>query len=198
MKRILFFAAAFAAAPLGAQVPFGLTAGMSVAALAKEITMIPIPSSPYFYAARTAPAPNAEFTTYLYLITPKYGLCQVMATSEAFASDAAGVTTRDHFSRMEAALGLKYGNDHKTDTAQMGSMWATTPELWMMGLAKRERQLIAVWSREHLSTLPAPIQGIILMAQAPTPDTATLVLQYRFSHMTECQAEADSAKNATL
>jgi len=178
--------------------PFGLRFGMTAATLRKSVTLYGAATAPFYFTSDSAPKPNAEFTEYLYVITPKYGLCSVMATSDPVATDAGGEVLRRRFDELASALRAKYGKGVLTDELEDGSIW-TDPGDWMEGLYHKERTLEMRWSDTLPGArLPAGLHTIILFAKATSVSDGSVGLVYASSSVDSCMAEADSARNASL
>ncbi|MBI0447015.1 hypothetical protein D9600_13890, partial [Deinococcus sp. DB0503] len=96
IMRLLFLLPALFLPSVAAQT-FGLQSGMKLEALQKLPGFRKL-SSDFTYAITTPPTPNAQFETYMLLVTPKAGLCKVLALGKTNRADSYGDTLRNQFS----------------------------------------------------------------------------------------------------
>jgi hypothetical protein len=174
---------------------FGLEPGASLAEIRKNVTLKQV--EPYVYSASILPNGNAAFEDYRLLITPKQGLCKIVAWTPAITSSSFGDSVEAKFDDLFEALTSKYGNSKKYDFLRSGSIWDDSED-WMMGLAKGDRSLAAYWDEEEHSTLPNELIGIELEAKGINSESALISLTYELNNFSECRTWVKSQQNSSL
>ena len=183
--------------------PFGLQKGLTVEQLASATKgwKLITPSSPGYYAFDGAPVNYPGVTEYLAVVTPKMGLCKVMATFSLRNVSAYGDEVKSLVSQLTDALTQKYGNPtSKYDYLKAGSIW-NKPNDWYMGLYKKERVLSNFWlpeSKPNSSPLPNALTSISVKASANGSNRADVDLSYEFNNFSECLESLRRADNAAL
>ncbi|WP_272976777.1 hypothetical protein [Deinococcus geothermalis] len=184
--RLLFLLPALFLPSVAAQT-FGLQSGMKLEALQKLPGFRKL-SSDFTYAITTPPTPNAQFETYMLLVTPKAGLCKVLALGKTNRADSYGDTLRNQFSTFEQLLTNKYGPAEKFDFLKANSLW-DEPRDFAMALRMNERYLSAYWTREKLPSLPTDIQAIALEGNALNSTDTYITVGYELRNFAACQQE---------
>jgi len=165
--------------PVGASASaFGFKAGMTkdqiVAALGKG-ALADVDGD--LYAFSTAPSPHPDFETYTCIISPEKGLLKVVANGKTIDTNDFGAGVRDQFDKVAAALTDAYGQGSLFDHLEEGSIW-NEPQDWMMGLLKKDRELVEYWT--HLPERGDHISAIAIETVALARDKAYLVVSYEF------------------
>ena len=201
--------------------PFGLSQGLSLEDVAKLGQFVP-GEGIYTYAAKTVTNGQPDFDTYSILLTPKQGLCSVVAVSKDIYSNALGHQLKRKFYELTSALSHKYGYpQYSFDLSRtfdfsknygfwnLDGMWIED-NAWMDGLLNRSRTLDATWeetnritvSEESIPTpnliLPDSLVRIRLNALARSASRGYMRLEYRFSNYAACVAAVDLKKNSNL
>lgn len=174
---------------------FGLEQGASLEQLRGLITLKEV--TPFVYSTSKVPNGHVAFDDYRLLVTPKQGLCKIVAWTPSISSSAYGDGIKTKFSTLFDALTSKYGNSKKFDFLRSGSIW-DEPRDWMMGLAKGDRTLNAYWDAEEKSALPEDIQSITLQAAAVSSDIGIVSLTYEFKNFGDCSAWIKEQQNSSL
>lgn len=196
MKHIFmlaFLVALLPAAAFAAQ--FGLSQGESLADISKVATLKKM--KPFVYSTPSLPDGNDSFNDYRLIITPDQGLCKVIAWTPDIESSVYGDAIKDKFAALYDALDKKYGMSKKLDALRPGSIW-DDPQDWMMGLAKNERFLMAIWSSESGASLPPDVEAIGLEAHGTSSSKALISLSYEFTNFDSCEAAIKAAENSSL
>lgn len=137
------------------------------------------------------------FNDYRLIITPTSGLCKIIAWTQDIESSAYGDAVKDKFAALYDALNTKYGKSKKLDALRPGSIW-DDPRDWMMGLAKNERFLIAIWATESGASLPPDVKAIALNTHGVSSNDALISLEYEFANFKSCETEIKAAENSSL
>lgn len=145
----------------------------------------------------TPPLANSSFSEYIALLSPKEGVCKVIAIAPLITNDAYGVVIKNRFSDLSAALKDKYGKPtSESDYLRTGSIWSD-PRYWMTALSKKERVLATYWLTPGV-TLPAPLSAIGLTTSAESSSTGKLQLAYEFDNFKACQTELKGSPGTGL
>jgi len=131
--------------------PFGLSAGMTKAQLNKIIKLKP--SGKHTCKVSSVPKSNSAFESYILLITPKAGLCKIMAIGKTVTTSVHGTELIQVHDILSETLTKKYGSGTRYDFLKSGSIWHE-PQEWMMGLKLKERVLATSWPESEGATLP--------------------------------------------
>ncbi|WP_157353556.1 hypothetical protein [Aromatoleum toluclasticum] len=174
--------------------PLGLDMGMSYDILSKNIKLKQV--KPFLYSTPSLQKDHSDFDDYQLLITPKHGLCKVVAWSKAIPTSVYGEGLKDKFEKIETAISQKYGQGKKFDLLRSGSIWNEQRD-WMMGLRKNERTLAEFWTDDS-SELPDNIHIIALKAHAAGTETGLIELGYEFKNSSECIDWIKSQENSSL
>lgn len=174
---------------------FGLQLGESYEQITKVVSLKKV--KPFIYSTPTLPNGNIAFNDYRLIITPKQGLCKIIAWTPNIESSVYGDGVKDKFSALFDALTSKYGKGRKLDTLRPGSIW-DDPRDWMMGLAKNERFLTAIWTKKHGDSLSPDVQAIALTAHGVNSSHALISLGYEFTNFDSCLASIKAAENSSL
>lgn len=140
------------------------------------------------WSVPTPPLSNSAFSEYFVLISPKEGVCKIVANAPLITNDAYGVVIKNRFAELATALKEKYGKPtSEADYLRTGSIW-NEARYWMMGLSKKERVLATYWVTPEV-TLPAPLSAIGLTTSAESSSSGKLQLAYEFDNFKACQTE---------
>ena len=99
--------------------PLGLDMGMPYDSLNKSMKLKQV--KPFLYSTPSLPKGHSDFDDYRLLITPKHGLCKVIAWSKAIQTSVYGEGLRDKFEKIESAISQKYGQGKKYDFLRSGT-----------------------------------------------------------------------------
>ena len=174
--------------------PLGLDMGMPYDSLNKSMKLKQV--KPFLYSTPSLPKGHSDFDDYRLLITPKHGLCKVIAWSKAIQTSVYGEGLRDKFEKIESAISQKYGQGKKYDFLRSGSIWNEQRD-WMMGLRKNERRLAEFWTSDT-TELPDNIHVIALKAHAAGTETGLIELVYQFKNSDECIDWIKAQENSSL
>ncbi len=174
--------------------PFGLDMGMPYDVLSKSMKLKQV--KPFLYSTPSLPKGHSDFDDYRLLVTPKHGLCKVIAWSKSISTSVYGEGLSDKFEKIESAISQKYGQGKKFDFLRSGSIWNEQRD-WMMGLRKNERTLAEFWTDES-SELPDNIHVIALKAHAAGTEAGLIELGYEFKNSNECIDWIKSQENSSL
>jgi hypothetical protein len=158
--------------------PFGFKAGMTKAQILEAVGDSVQKDNDDMLIVTNAPKPHPDFEYYLLCVSARSGLSKVRAISKDIDSNSFGTAIQEKFSEIQTALERKYGRaTDKSDGLLSGSIW-NEPEDWMMGLAKEERVLHAIWQR------PGGV-GIALIASASSGSEGSVAVEYEFTSLFE-------------
>ena len=179
--------------------PFGLSRGMSRAAIEAAIdsTLQPRNDQAHLYTTATVPRPLERVDFYVLLVLPNAGLCQIRVIGITVNSSSHGVELRNEYLRVRDALQEVYGTFGEADYLRTGSIW-DEPEDWMMAVRRRERILQAAWDAEEGSTMRNNVKQILLGVSALNTSSGWITLQYQFDNEEECDAEMSRATTSVL
>jgi len=177
------------------QGPFGLEAGMTLAqvkALVGNLTL----KGDNIYRTATVPHPYALFETYSLIIDPELGLQKISAVSVDISCNSFGDQLKDKFSILKESLMKVYGDGKHFNYLKAGSIWHENNE-WMMGILKKERNLISFWDKEN-ATMKHNISGITLEANAINMSTGYILLSYQFDRFEDVLEKHKAATDNAL
>lgn len=173
--------------------PFGLKMGMSL----KEIGGDPKEIGRGRYIITNVPKPHSAFAEYAIIVAPKCGLGKIVARGEIMKTSVYGTDLENEFDTMEKKLEASYGKHSKHDFLKAGSIWRE-PNEWMMALKKKERVLLAGWTKEGGSSLSDDIAEIILETCALSEKEGFIMVSYYFSNSDACLDEIDAQEDGAL
>lgn len=194
MKEIVAAFALATAAISSHAGPFGLNFGESYAKLSK-LGLIRDRATQW-YAVRSVSSPHRDFDEYRVLISPKFGLCKIVAFANKIQSDVYGTRLREKYESLEEALSKKYGEGKKYDRLKVGSIW-NEPRDFMMGLAKDERILSTFWTGVDSATHDG-VTSVSLKADATSSSIGFIALSYESKDIHECLEAAKEESNSSL
>ncbi len=88
--------------------PFGLEMGMSLQAIGGNPQNIKSTSGNYNLT--NVPKPHSAFESYVVVVAPKSGLCQIRAMGEEITTSTFGVEFKSEFHKLKDQLEKSYGN----------------------------------------------------------------------------------------
>lgn len=138
-----------------------------------------------FHYVVEPPRPVSGFESYVVIATPETGACLVRGIGEDFLRDGYGMDVRDKFDELRSLLDENYGQGELLSGLRQGALWDEADE-WVMAIRQNERYHQAEWDVNDEDG----IDDIILGVEATSSDSSWLALQYRFSNMDDCDAEA--------
>lgn len=174
--------------------PFGLRKGLTKPEVEKLAGPLK-PGQPGIFMTQRVPKPDPDFQTYALVITPKNGLCAIMAAGKTVEIDAFGTQIQSAFGSLENSLTKTYGAPPKVDDLLRHGSTLDKPKDWAMGLAKGHRVLSATWA---LKSNRAGISTIALEATGLSSSKAYLWLTYGFDTPAACVEEIKQLRRATL
>ncbi len=221
MMKQLAFVAAFGLMSQAFAGPFGLSQGMAIEEVVKLGQFVPAEGT-YTYVAKKLTNSHADFDTYGILLTPKQGLCSIVAVSKDIYSNPYGHQLKSKFNELTNAVSQKYGIpqahfdiSRTFDFSRnfgfwnMEGMWIED-NTWMDSLLARTRTLNARWDEVRRinindESIPAPnlllpdsIERISLNTLARSANRGYMRLEYRFSNYAACLGEVELKKNSNL
>lgn len=220
MKLLANIAIAFVAATQAHAGPFGLTQGATLEEIRKAGAFV-ASEADYTYVSKNLAQGTPDFDTYSVLVTPKQGLCRIVAFSSDLYTDGYGRQLKARFHDLASALTNKYGTPRvsldisKTiDLSKNFGFWnlggiGIDDSGWMDALLLKKRQLSAEWLGGASAIGPAGqgfsdmnlgdvIGSIALEGRARSPSVAYLRLEYRFKNYGECTTEVKAKRSANL
>ncbi len=201
--------------------PFGLSQGLALEEVVKLGQFVP-GEGPYTYVAKTVTNGHTDFDSYTILLTPKQGLCSVVAVSKDMFSNAFGHQLKRKFYELTSVLSQKYGYPQVSfdfsrtfDFSKNFGFWNLDglwieDNTWMDSLLGKTRTLNATWeegnrtnvSDESVPTpnvlLPDSLVRIRLNALARSASRGYMRLEYRFSNYEACVEAVNLNKNSNL
>lgn len=179
--------------------PLGLRMGLSTEDISRMTgrELSEIEGKTNLYETDKTPKSNSEFDSYAFVISPKYGLCEIRAIGKVINTDGYGLQLRSKFDDMRSSLDSIYGKGKLTDKLFPGSIW-DEPRYWMMSLLKNERFLDSEWNKKNEVSEKNNLDSVVLEARAISPESGVLFLQYDFQNSEKCQSEIKEAKKSSL
>jgi hypothetical protein len=196
MKKLIAAAALLITSVAATAQPFGLQMGMTLADLKRlGIKLEKIQKTENSYSAKSIPNGHSRLAAYSFVVTPKAGLCRVVALTPTISTNVYGTELRAEFDKLKDALDARYPGSEIIDKIMPGSIW-NEPRDFMMGLLKKERALISYWlEAEHL---PDSLSGVSLEATAFSDSKGAVVLQYEYQNINECMDEIKASSSSKL
>ena len=199
MKKLLLIAVfAFLTVTTVFAGPFGLEMGWNIDQV-KEAGAIILDSSDFNDGTNAysinPPKRHSSFSTYIVLISDKYGLYQISAESDSIYTSGDGYQVKSEFYSIYNQLVSSYGEGILIDKLSEGSIW-DEPEDWMMGLRTLDRTLSAFWIGPDINT-DKQIALLSLSAEAEYSDTGKISLAY-FSDNAFTVEEEKKAQDASV
>lgn len=177
--------------------PFGLKMGLTyqqVKAIDSDIEAVE--SVGHAYVIEDVPKPHSRFESYILFISPKTGLCKIVAIGKNVSTNGSGYALRTEYQSVRDAIINKYGQNKEYDFLSNGSIW-NEPRDFMMALVKEDRYLLSTWLGEDGDLFYDNISAILLEARAQDSSTGYLRLGYEFENFSsfsdECKSIEDSA-----
>lgn len=139
------------------------------------------------------PNGNRTFDDYRLLISPKSGLCKIMAWTPRIEDSKYGDKTKDTFESLKTALTNKYGTpSNEFDFLRSGATWRENGE-FMWSLYKKERYLSAYWKpgKGDISSIALEVSGI-------SPEIALISVSYEFANNDKCYDEMKRVDSSNL
>ena len=162
--------------------PFGLIKGLTIQAIEEATGQKPIQEKNVFIIS--PPKTHPSFDQYFVRINEKVGLYYIKAIGKPISTSVYGSELLSEYQTVLAGVRKTYGVPKEYNFLKAGSIWSE-PNDWMMGLLKKERVLMSVWSINNGLILPDNIKQIILVGVALKQDTGYIVLEYYFDNYDE-------------
>lgn len=173
--------------------PFGLNMGMSI----KTIDAKAKQAAPGLFTTSNVPKPHSAFENYALKIGSKSGLCWIKAIGKDISTSSYGLELKSEFEEMRGKLDKAYGKSETTDLLLSGSIWRE-PNEFMMAMIKKERFLMAVWSKDKSPKLKGNLVQIGLIASPGGRDKGYLSVEYSFSNKDACEKEIAAQEDDAL
>jgi hypothetical protein len=151
----------------------------------------------HLYLVNGLPKLHSSFVSYAVKVTPKTGLCLVMATTREFDNDKFGLLVRREFDYLRGQLDSVYGPSSLYDVLRDGSIWKAESE-WVVAVAKNERAYQAAWSGTVGKAIKDDISEVLLTIYAKGFDASWIRLQYKFVNHDTCEAEISKSSAGAL
>lgn len=179
--------------------PFGFAGGLSKDIIEKMIgeQIVVSNESQNLYRLEHAPKSNPAFETYAVVISPTVGLCQIRAIGKTITTNRFGHQLKSNFDELKSSLTSIYGAPKTLDLLMPGSIWKD-PDDWMMGLYKKDRNLVSQWAGTASAPLKNSLESVIMEARALGTDSGFVMLQYSFTNQPQCEAEEKSKTAGSL
>lgn len=179
--------------------PFGFAGGLSKDIIEKMIgeQIVVSNESQNLYRLERAPKSNPAFETYAVVISPTVGLCQIRAIGKTITTNRFGHQLKSNFDELKSSLTSIYGTPKTLDLLMPGSIWKD-PDDWMMGLYKKDRNLVSQWAGTASAPLKNSLESVIMEARALGTDSGFVMLQYSFTNQPQCEAEEKSKTAGSL
>jgi hypothetical protein len=175
--------------------PFGLQMGTPLENLTKQYDLHELQS--FIFIAGKPPKAHPDFDDFMFIATPKHGLCKVIASSKPVVTNSYGHEFKRKFEDLENSLEKKYGRVViKKDFIVGGSIW-DKPQYWMVGLSKHERTLESYWNSVKQG-YPDNIASVGLTTTALDTETGRIELTYEFKNIGECLDYVKAIKDKPL
>ena len=165
--------------------PFGLEGGMTkeeIIEIVGKDSLIEAKTMPenWYILLNKLPRPHPLFKTCRMAIDPDLGLVKLVVRSSVIRTSTYGDEIKSKFKEIREALNSKYGKCKTYDLLRIGSIW-DEPQDWMTGLKKKERILVAIWTKgEQKLEKETLLKNINLSAVAVTVNKGVLFLSYEF------------------
>jgi len=200
MQRIMFCVVALLWAAIAFcqtyEGPFGLKMGLTYQQL-KAIDPGIEKSEENYYKMTVVPKPHKSFEGYMVTISPKTGLCNIMAYGKDISTNGYGFDVSSEYKSVRDALESKYGKYNEIDFLMPSSIWDEAKD-YMMALYLDERILCATWPSESGDDLSNSIKIILLQAKALNTSTGYLKLHYDFDNAASYYEEQKSRENSAF
>ena len=179
--------------------PFGFAGGLSKDIIEKMIgeQIVVNNESQNLYHLKRAPKSNPAFENYVLVISPTVGLCQIRAIGKTINTNRFGHQLQSDFDELKSSLTSIYGVPKTLDFLMHGSIWKD-PDDWMMGLYKKDRNLMAEWAGTATTPLKNSLESVVMEARALSTDSGFVLLQYSFTNQPQCDAEEKSKSAGSL
>ena len=176
--------------------PFGLRMGMTLDQVKNLTGKNPEMLEDNVYKV-IPPDTHNMFIEYRVRISPTYGIVWIYAESKEIETDDDGTQLKNAFNDLVSSIERTYGKYKRIDFLLSGSIW-DEPNDFMMGLAKQERYLIAIWEKEHDSTLPDDIKSIGVIATATSSSKGYISIEYYSPNEEKVAAEKKEKQDAVF
>ncbi len=176
--------------------PFGLSMGMTLDQIKNKTGKNPELVQDDFYSV-TPPNTHDMFKSYIVQISPTYGVVWITAIGKDITTNGYGTQLKTAFDNLVSSIERTYGKYKRIDFLLSGSIW-DEPNDFMMGLAKQERYLIAIWEKEHDSTLPDDIKSIGVIATATSSSKGYISIEYYSPNEEKVAAEKKEKQDAVF
>ena len=142
------------------------------------------------------PKKHSSFSSYIVLISDKYGLYQISAESDSIYTAGNGYQIKSEFYSIYDQLVKSYGDGILIDKLAEGSIW-DEPEDWMMGLKTLDRTLSAIWLGPDINT-DKQIALLSLDAEAEYSDTGRISISYFSDNAFTIEQEKEAQEASVL
>ena len=174
--------------------PFGLERGMTLA----QLPGTPVKVGPGMYRLSEVPKPHPAFDTYVVIVGPTTGVCWIKGVGKSIQTGAYGTQLQASFHDMKDRLAAIYGTARVSDRLNEGSIWNESRD-WMMGMLKKERKLVALWTTDKNKAFPrAEFKAVGLFAHAIDGEHGALTVEYSLANEDACLAEIAKADDSSL
>lgn len=194
LKYILTAVLFFTINSAGVAGPLGLEMGTSLAQIQSKSPLKN--EGQYTFSTPNLPDSHPDFDDYRLLITPKHGLCRLVAWTPAIQTSIYGTDLLSAFERYYDVLTKKYGSVKRYDFLRAGSIWNEEKD-WMMALWKKERSLAAFWIGQEVK-LPDNLSSIKVQAHAFGTESGMISISYEFKNFDDCSNWIKSQKDSKL
>lgn len=173
--------------------PFGLTMGISIETLTKDLGFISQNDNPLWFDG-TPPKPSNLFTSYLIFAGKKTGICRIAAFTELVEFNDSGDEIKSKADKVADALSVKYG---KAKNYDYGSEY-TKSDLWALSAEHGNAKYSYVWDKKTGQGFPEGLMTISVDVLPQDFRTGFVVVSYEFDNFTECQKEKSELNSSNL
>lgn len=175
--------------------PFGLRFGTSLADVRAELRATPFTSRfNGWFRLDAVPAPSGRFTSFQLFVSPKSGLCRIVAISPRIESGPEGTEAQRAFSAVRDSLDGEYGA-HTLMENVVSNPQSIAADEWMRSILLGERTLRAIWYQDS-NQFPSELGGVSLKLAAPSSRAAELILNIDHKDHHRCLDEVIEAERA--
>jgi hypothetical protein len=177
--------------------PFGFEMGQSASELTARVGLTKDASSTFGYRASKPISPHPDFKNYLLLVTPRHGLCRIVATTEPRSDSPDGRGIRQKFVEIQEALKRRYGDPLVAQ--EVTSSLPSGFDGFISKLIDGKESWWSYWSANSPQELPDNLDDFELKLQvAKEAGLVYLTITYDFTNADACLEENQKATDASL
>ena len=175
--------------------PFGLRFGTSLAEVQEKLRATPFTGRfNGWFRLSAPPIPSGLFTSFQLFVSPRSGLCKIVAISSPIESGPDGAEARRVLSAVRDSLDRVYGSHTQLESVASNPEFTGADE-WMQSLNSGERTLRVIWY-EDPEKFPPGLAGVSLKLAGVSRRAAELVLSIDHEAHLRCVDEVIEAERA--